>query len=58
MLGSDILLAHLLTTPDAAAFREAVLALAAERGLTLRPEDLETAIAGARRAWLIRNVVP
>lgn len=58
VLNDDALLATLFATPDAATFRETLLALATERGLPVSAQALDAAIARARRAWLVRNAVP
>lgn len=58
MLNNDVLLAKLFATPDAATFRETLLALATERGFPVGAQELDAAIAGARRAWFVRNVMP
>jgi hypothetical protein len=58
VLNDDALLAKLFATPDAATFRETLLAFATERGLPVSSQELDAAIAGARRAWHMRNVTP
>ncbi|MBC8009903.1 MAG: sulfotransferase [Burkholderiales bacterium] len=58
VLADETHLARLLATPDAAACHDTALALAAELGLTLAPEEITRAIANARHAWLLRHTAP
>lgn len=54
VVSSDDLQARLLATSDRAAFVSLVVSLAADRGLGVSAEDVETGLRAARRSWLER----
>ncbi len=54
VLHDSALQAQLREAPDKPAFIERMLRLGTERGYTFTAEEIETALANARRAWTQR----